>query len=477
MRTTHKLAILLTAALALLAAGGSFAIAERPAPLARLVRGAAPLERVPVLTLTPLDAWQALAASQRTQGSGPLQFAESERIFATPATHGLWETLPGGTQLWRLRVASQGALSLNFGFTRYTMPAGGRLTVYDINQAMIYGPYTDADNEAHGQLWTPIVPGDEAVVEVELPAGTPRDQLQLVLTKVGRAFLDPFSPEAEKGFSGSCNVDVVCPQAAAWQAQIRSVALMVMGGTRRCTGALINNTAQDKRPLFLTANHCVDSDEVAASVVTYWNYYNPTCRIPGSLVSGLGGSGSLRQTLSGAFLRATFAPSDMTLLELDDMVPDEYNPYWAGWDRGPEAPSRAVAIHHPRGAEKRISFENDPTTITGLFSTESPGPGTHIRVTDWDLGTTESGSSGSPLFNQNGLVVGQLHGGDAACGNDGSDWYGRLHMSWAGGGVPGTRLSDFLDPIGSGVTWLPGLDGTSLPVTLTPYSYIPSVER
>jgi hypothetical protein len=121
-----------------------------------------------------------------------------------------------------------------------------------------------------------------------------------------------------------------------------------------------------------------------------------------------------------------------------------------------------VTIHHPQGDEKRISFEDDPTSTTSVGLDTSPGDGTHIRVADWDLGTTEGGSSGSPLLDPAHRVVGQLHGGYAACGNDLPDWYGRLSVSWTGGGTASTRLSDWLDPLATGVMALDGLDGTSI---------------
>jgi len=62
------------------------------------------------------------------------------------------------------------------------------------------------------------------------------------------------------------------------------------------------------------------------------------------------------------------------------------------------------------------------------------------------------GSSGSGLWDQNKRLVGQLHGGSAACGNTLSDYYGRLSVSWTGGGTNATRLSNWLDPTGTGAT-------------------------
>jgi hypothetical protein len=147
----------------------------------------------------------------------------------------------------------------------------------------------------------------------------------------------------------------------------------------------------------------------------------------------------------------------MTLLEMDSPVAASVNAFWSGWDRSGANASSAVAIHHPQGDEKRISFENQATTITSYLGTAVPGNGTHIRITDWDLGTTEGGSSGSPLFNQNGRIIGQLHGGYALCGNNSSDWYGRLFASWTGGGTAATRLSNWLDPGNTGVVTLNGI--------------------
>ncbi|RLE18479.1 MAG: hypothetical protein DRJ65_21365, partial [Acidobacteria bacterium] len=142
--------------------------------------------------------------------------------------------------------------------------------------------------------------------------------------------------------------------------------------------------------------------------------------------------------------------SDFTLLELDSIPNPNFHVYYAGWDVSGQTPQSATGIHHPSGHEKAISFENDPlSTIWG----------SHWKVNDWDLGTTEPGSSGSCLFNQsNGLCVGTLSGGYAACGNDLEDWYGQIDKSWTGNGTTSTRLSDHLDPLGLGVTTLQGRD-------------------
>jgi hypothetical protein len=87
----------------------------------------------------------------------------------------------------------------------------------------------------------------------------------------------------------------------------------------------------------------------------------------------------------------------MTLVELDQAPDPAWEVFYSGWNRASGDFSSVVAIHHPGTDEKRISFENDPTTTTSYLQNTVPGAGTHIRVIDWDEGTTEGGSSGLAL--------------------------------------------------------------------------------
>jgi hypothetical protein len=67
-------------------------------------------------------------------------------------------------------------------------------------------------------------------------------------------------------------------------------------------------------------------------------------------------------------------------------------------------------------------------------------------------------------------VVGELHGGDAACSNDRPDWYGRLSYAWDEGVTDSTRLSTWLDPLGTGAVTLDLFDPkdvSSTPVVAT----------
>ncbi len=378
--------------------------------------------------------------------AGPTRFAVGLETSISPATDGRWDRLDDGWDLWRVEIDAPGALSLNLRLENLELPAGASLWLHDPAGAQVHGPYSQADRDGRGGLSTPIVLGDQVVVEVVAPPGR-RSDVRAMITRVNHGYRI-FGEERAHAKQDSCNIDVVCSEGDAWRDQIRSVARYTISGSYLCTGTLMNNTAEDGRPLFLTADHCEVRAANANTVVVYWNYQSPNC---GDLSGG-----SLSQSQSGSTFLSTWdwdTGSDFTLIELDSIPDPAFNVYYAGWDVSGRTPQSATGIHHPSGNEKAISFENDPLgTIWG----------SHWKVNDWDLGTTERGSSGSCLFDQsNGLCIGTLSGGYAACGNDMEDWFGQLDKSWTGGGATNSRLSDHLDPLGLGATSLQGKDSSS----------------
>jgi len=404
------------------------------------------------------NALMAAENARRSPGLAP-RYAENIAVDISPLNSGTWSE-SNGRAIWRLIIESKNAKSLNLGFTRYIMPEGGTLVMYNEDQSEIVGPFSAQDNEDHKELWTPILQDDELVVEVSIPVER-KDELKLHLGYINHDFM---------GFgsvvSGSCNLDVICGTADGFEIVenyrdiIRSVAVIGTGFGTFCTGFLINNVNGDGTPFFMTAAHCGINAGNAASLVTYWKYENSTCREPNSAASGGNGDGQLNIFNTGSTFRAGYAPTDFTLVELDDPIPDAAQGFMAGYSLSEEMSlDTTIGIHHPRTDEKRISFEFGDTYRGNWGSGNTNVPdGDHIIVPDWDIGTTEGGSSGSPLFDKEKRVIGQLHGGGAACGNDLYDSYGWFFASWEGGGTPGTRLRDWLDPDNTGVTSVNGLD-------------------
>ncbi|HRX83499.1 MAG TPA: proprotein convertase P-domain-containing protein [Phycisphaerae bacterium] len=411
--------------------------------------------------LADLDAIQAEDAQRDAEGLPP-RFAAPQPVWITPDRDGNWEQPRKDLDLWRLRIGSPGALSLNLGFADMHLPKDARLFIYDAKSAARIRPFTYTDVSADGALWTPVLLTDEVIVEVAV-ARDARHELSFTLTSINPGYR--FFGETGGTRSGSCNVDVVCPEGDAWREEIPAVGVYTVNGTWTCTGAMVNNTSYDQTPYFLTANHCSVNSGNSSGVVIYWNFENSTCRPVGSGASGGSGDGSLSEFTTGSTWRASSSASDFTLIELNSAPDPAWEISFAGWDATGANATSAVAIHHPNTDEKRISFENDPTVTSSYLGTSSPGDGTHVRIVDWDLGTTEPGSSGSPLFNQDHHIIGQLHGGGAACGNNESDYYGRLSVSWTGGGTASSRLSNWLDPGNTGALAVDTISGAALAVS------------
>ena len=63
--------------------------------------------------------------------------------------------------------------------------------------------------------------------------------------------------------------------------------------------------------------------------------------------------------LQGTKLLFYDSKADVLLLDIPDSIPDHFHAYKVGFDAAEEVPNRAVAIHHPAGNIKRISYAND----------------------------------------------------------------------------------------------------------------------
>ncbi len=408
-----------------------------------------PLAAVPVFELPAVDAEARLAEDAVAAQPGPLRYAVPVDVAIDPETDGRWESLPGGGELWRLRFHAPGATDLNFGFTEYRLPAGASLHVASESADVYDGPYSDRDNEAHGQLWTPPVPGDRAVVELRLPPQYKEDPV-LRLTRVGTGYRDLFGRRAAAADKqGACNIDVICPEGDPWRDQIRSEAGYSTGGSIFCSGQMIADVPGSFRNFFLTARHCGMSAGNAPSMVVFWNFESPVC----GQLSG----GSLEDNQTGATFLAARSDVDFALLELDDPPDPAFGVFYSGWDRSGTAAVGSVGIHHPSGDEKAISF-NDDLLTSGASCIGGGTPDTHWFVDNWELGTTEPGSSGSGLWDPaTQKLIGFLSGGLASCTNIDFDCYGKFAVAWDGSS-PASRLRDWLDPGDTGTMMVDGAD-------------------
>jgi hypothetical protein len=384
---------------------------------------------------------------EREQGL-PFRFGAPFDVNYNINNSGTWDELADGSRIWRLRIESPGAFSINLIYDYFYMPPGARMFAYSGDHEMVLGAFTESNNKDHGQFSTAPVKGDVTIVEYIEPAEV-RGQGVIAISRIVHAYRDIFNYGGTKGTdgfgsSGSCNNNVNCPEGDPWQDEKRAVAMVLLsGGTRWCSGAMINNTREDGTPYFLTANHCLGSE---STWIIMFKYESPNCNNI---------DGPTSYTISGTTKRANYSTSDFGLLELSSAPPESYEPYYAGWSNIDTPSPSSVGIHHPSGDIKKISFDYDPVTSTSYLGSSGT---THWRIGNWEDGTTEGGSSGSPLFDPNHRIVGQLHGGYASCTSITSDWYGKVARSWNGGGSSSTRLKSWLDPDNTGVTTLDGYD-------------------
>lgn len=408
-----------------------------------------PLDEITVLDLppVPLGALQEEDAL-RKDGEKPPRFGYPHAVDIDLVVQGSAEDLPDGGRLWRLGILTEDAFTVNLIYDDFRLPSGGKLYLYNEAGDILLGAFTARNNKPHGKFSTGLVKGDRLFLEYYQPPGVSEDGV-IRISKVIHGFRDilPDLPIEGFGDAGECNVNVNCSAGDPWENEIRSVAMVLADdNTRLCSGFLINNVRRDQTPYFLVAEHCLSPDYETWLFI--FNYQSPGCDNI---------DGPLDQSISGASLVAQHHATDFALLQLSTPPPVGYAVYYAGWSALNVPPASSATIHHPRGDIKKISLDNDPAVSSSWPGTP---PHSHWKVLDWDLGTTEVGSSGSPLFNQNHQAVGWLHGGAAACGNDDPDWYGKLSFAWHYGGTPAERLKDWLDPDNTGTLTLDGLDPT-----------------
>jgi hypothetical protein len=394
-------------------------------------------------------------------GTAPWRFGYNNFTNLNLTNSGSWFELDNGDRIWFLKLTCEQALSVNLSFKNSEIPQGNELYVFNEKRDFILGKFIQG-HIYNGQLGTELVPGSTVIVEYYVKQGNSEGKIELGTVTHGYRTASEFQEKAF-GSSGACNMNVNCADGLPWQQERNSAVMLVSGSNGFCSGALINNTLNDGKPYVLTANHCYSDP---TNWIFRFNWQATDCNNPGASPSF--------QSLSGSVLRSRRTPSDFCLVEITgglqaNTVPLSYNPYFSGWSNSDIAPTTTVSIHHPAGDIKKISFDDAPAVSSqGMGSTEANSTWT----VEWDRNTTtEGGSSGSPLFDQNHRIIGQLWGGGASCSNLSSpDYYGRVHSSWEPANSNSTnQLKFWLDPNNSGAEFIDGYDpSNATPVAVDP---------
>ena len=376
-----------------------------------------------------------------------------------------------GGKLWRTKYVSKGAIMTYLVFEQFDIPEEAKLFVYSPDHEQVYGPYTNADVQSVGRFESDNIIGDELIVEYYEPANASfKGHFQIAaVMHTYKDFLhvreEGKGPHGEA--EGDCHIDVACPDAQPWHYPVNSVVCISITAYEQstgwamylCSGAMINNVRMDKTPYVLSADHCVAADDQTHKF--YFNYQLNECGGTTGISSRVANGGTI---VARSNTPNTYSGSDFLLLKITGNLGISYRDsiFFAGWDRSGSF-SVGTCVHHPGGDWKKISF------VKSISAPTSGSYANRFYVVSWmtnpNKGVTEQGSSGSPLFNANSLIIGTLTGGTSFCYYpSGTDIYGRLSYHWNNNGATNAarKLQPWLDPDNTGTTVLQGMlyDGT-----------------
>ncbi len=372
---------------------------------------------------------------------------------------------------WKYRFDLDNAKNIAIRFKNLRLPKGTKLYIYSQNQKTDFLVYSaDMDDINQERFISRSIKGQSIIIEYNQESF-----VKALPTIEIDGFVNYYISENRKnpgfGQSTDCEVNVACEEADGWCNEIESVLrILIQSGTHYsyCSGAVVNNTRQDFTPYVLTAGHCGEASR--EDDFNYWkfdfDYQSETCQTPSSELEIDSKYINGCEMIAKAERRGSLG-SDFRLLRLLDSIPKTWNIYYAGWDveDKPSITGGGVGIHHPYGDIKKIS------TYSGKLESSDASGGQSNDLfwrTYWDAtenghGITEGGSSGSPLFNNRGLIIGTLATGLSYCDNQNEsspDFYGKMCKHWDANGVDSTvQLKYWLDPLHLNVDQWGGISG------------------
>jgi hypothetical protein len=371
-----------------------------------------------------------------------------------------------GNTIWKAIITSKNALALGLYFSDFYLPKGAELFIYSQDKKQIIGSYTYINNSESGLFATELILGDKLVIEYNEPASV-AGLGRFTIDEVLHAYrgVSDLKNTSNFGDSGSCEVNVNCSEGVDYENQKNSVVRILIreGNTSYwCTGSVVNNVNNNLTPFILTADHCGNGANTndLNQWIFYFNYQTANCDNPVEepIPNTMTGCSMLAASSNAGILG-----SDFYLVLLNENIPTDYNAYFMGWDRTGNGSTNGVTIHHPEGDIKKIS------TYTSSLVSSTYTSGGLVGLTDsswevvWDAttnghGVTEGGSSGCPIYSQDGFLIGTLTGGWASCSDlNAEDYYGKFDFHWdKNGSTPATQLKPWLDPDNTGTMQLSG---------------------
>jgi lysyl endopeptidase len=356
-----------------------------------------------------------------------------------------------GISSYALTIKTHDAISLTLRFGTFFLSPNAILSIY--NDHELTDSITSKENNNYKTWVSRTYEGSTLNIVLKIPI-VEKGKSILKINAIDFGYKGRFG---SPGASASCNINVACSLGSGWEAERNSVAI-IQASNGTASGVLIMNTCGTNVPNLLTAKHVVDAASNSPSGWTFqFFFYSTSC----STNTGY------REDVQfyGATLVASNGTSDFALLQLSQIPAANSGICYSGWNRTSSyvGVTQVTGLHHPNGDVMKISRSTNYPTI-GRYNTSS-------WAVNWTQGITANGSSGSPLYDQNHRILGQLWDGNSSCSTpNAADWYGSLDYSWSGGGTNSTRLSNWLDPNGSGAVTINTTSVNNL-ISLDPNSY------
>jgi len=371
---------------------------------------------------------------QNNNKTGPHQIGTTIDVNFNLNNSGKWVELDNGGRIWTLSIFSESAKGINLIYNEFDLPYGAELNLYSKTKHQHLGSYTAKNNKDTNIMATQPIIGDTIILELYEPKKA-RNLSKLSISKAIHHYKESFlttKTTINYESSGYCNIDVSCSEGDNWTAEIKSTAMFQIGNGY-CSGILINNTSNNKEQYFLTAKHCInESSNLLGSTIFYFNWQLENCDSE---------TMPIYNTVVGAEEIFNDTRTDIALLKITTPIPESYNINYSGWDNTDLNHTSTTVLHHPKGDVKKISSDNSQPNTSEMILFDGMTENAVWEVV-WDSGTTESGSSGSGLYNQNFHLIGHLIGGAASCIDQNlPDYFGKLSISWQLG------LNTYLDPL------------------------------
>jgi V8-like Glu-specific endopeptidase len=329
-----------------------------------------------------------------------------------------------GGYVFTTSLSSNEATALRVHFTGFRMPENTGVYLYT-EDGQVFGPYTGRGIHGDGEFWSHTVMGDTVYLQVRHAGPVSAEDLRSTgFTIAGLGHVRPrWLGTCNWQGAAPCTVNACNVSNSAVDPSRDAVAHMqwISGPyIYICSGGLVaDEDTTTSTPYFLSANHCISRGKDARNLENFFQF--ASCN---NLADGQNPCGGVRETRAehpqslrtmGASIVSTNRTSDYTLFELNEDPP--VGSAFLGWNSNPVANSNGAALYrisHPGGAPQSYSKHQ---VDTSRVTCSSWPRGNWIYSEDVD-GATEGGSSGSPVVNAAGQIVGQLSG---ACGYNLSD--------------------------------------------------------